>query len=161
VARRGYAHRMRRAHLIAVPLVLLVALVVVIALSGARTRRASPLERVAAHPERYDGSRLTITGRVIDRPDRVPPGMLGAFVLSGAGGRRLLVVPKRHGVLPLVSAGTRVTVRGEVVALDPWADDRGGDGPRDPVAIGDVAARAGAQALLEADRVQPARRGAA
>jgi hypothetical protein len=142
---------MGRRNLLIVPLLALVALAAVIALSGGR----SALERVAMHPERYDGRQVSVAGRITDRPRRVPPHMLGTFVLTDPGGRRLLVIPKPHGVLPPASLGSRVTVRGTVVALEPSADDRGGDGPADPIAIGDVAARVGARALLEAETIRP------
>jgi hypothetical protein len=144
---------MRQTNVIVVPLLGLAALVVVIARVGGRDRPASALERVAAHPERYDGRQVNVTGRVSDRPRRLPLGMLDAFVLSGPDGRRLLVIPAPHGVLAAVSVGAQVSVRGKLVAVDSWADDRGGDHPRDRVSIGDVAARTGAAALLEAERV--------
>jgi hypothetical protein len=94
-----------------------------------------------------------LTGRVRSRLIRVPVSVVGAFVLEGPDGGRVLVLPKTPGALPIVAEGLRAAVHGRVIALPPSADDLGGDRADDVVAIADLAARTDADALLRADGV--------
>lgn len=111
------------------------------------------IQRVTAHPARYAGERMKVTGEVRRAPENVPRGYAGAFVLTGPEGRRLLVVPQLGGHLLATRPGSSVTVRGELVPLQPSADDRRG---HDTVAaLGDLAARAHARAILQAGAISP------
>lgn len=117
--------------------------------------RHAPTEfqRVSAHPARFAGERVQVTGEVRRAPAHVPHGYAGAFVLAGPDGRRLLVVPPLGGHLLATRTGSSVTVRGTLVALQPSADDRRGHDT--VVAVGDLAARAGARAILQAGAIAP------
>ncbi|HET6547302.1 MAG TPA: hypothetical protein VFG79_02515 [Solirubrobacter sp.] len=144
---------MPKRRLTLIPLLGVAALVVVIAVAGGGEQRAT-FEHVAAHPERYQDREVRLTGRVESRPLRVPAALLGSFVLAGSAGERLLVIAAKDEVLPRVPEGERVTVRGTVVPVAPFADDSTGDRPRDTISAGDLAERVHAVALLRADDVE-------
>lgn len=137
---------MSRIALIA-PVVGVFAFVAVVALAGGQGGHGTAFERVASAPEQHAGQEVRVTGRVVERPARVPGALSGAFVLAGPQGRRLLVIPRPGRTLAPVVQGLRVAVRGRVVPLEPKADAQGPD----MVATGgDVARRVDAVAFLRA-----------
>jgi hypothetical protein len=142
----------RSRSLFALPILGLIVLVAVVVIAGGREDDApTQFERLVAHPDRYAGKVVRVTGRVRS-PGREPASAPRAFVLEGDAGR-VLVLPPVSGKLPVVSDGLRVAVHGRVIALPPSADDLRGDQPGDPVVIADVVARSDADALLRADSV--------
>jgi hypothetical protein len=119
-----------------VPLLAVVAFVGVVALaSGGEDPVPQPdpgatLAKVAADPDAYDNRQLVFSGTVAEIVMHGPKRFRGAFVLTGAQGGRLLVVPsagRRTGLRP----HDAIEVRGIVRALDPVSDKRGAAKMRD------------------------------
>lgn len=135
------------------PVLGVLALIAVVAIAGGRDdARATAFERVASVPDRYTGQHVRVTGRVVERPTRVPTTLRGTFALAGPQGRRLLVIPPPGETLAPVAEGMRVAVRGRVLAVQPAADEQG---PDIVATAGDVATRLGAVAFLRASEVAP------
>jgi hypothetical protein len=137
---------------IVVPLLGIAALLGVVALAGGDEDPGRLIGRVIADPERYDGRTVRVTGIARSAPGPLPVRLNDAFVLEGPYGGRLLVARDGDASWDLTRAvpGLRVSVRGDLAALDPFLQEPG----EDAVAIGDVALRAGAAAVLRAGDVQ-------
>lgn len=108
-------------------------------------------DAVAAEPAAFRAGEVVVAGRIQARPERVSDADRTAFVLEGADGGRLLVVPS-DGPLPRYRPGLQVLVRGEVV-IPP-------ESPRIARRVESrtaVAERARATALLKASEVEVTR----
>ncbi len=136
---------MRRALVLVVPLLGVAVLGTIVAIAGGRDE-PTLFERVAAHPERFRDRSVRVTGRIVARPS-MPP-LNHAFVLEGAGGRRLLVLSEPSVDPAAILIGARVAVRGAAVALRPSSDELAGD-------LADLAGRFDAVAILKARTLAP------
>jgi hypothetical protein len=72
-------------------------------------------DAVAADPTSFRAGQTTVRGRIVERPLRLSERDRGAFVMAGATGGRLLVVPADGAPLLRIRRGTTVVVRGTVV----------------------------------------------
>ena len=110
------------------------------------------LAKVAADPEAYDNRQLVFSGTVAAMVTDVPKRFRGAFVLTGAHGGRLLVLPSagRRTGLRLHDA---VEVRGFVRTPEPATDERHPEDP--PKTRADLLESTGAQAVVKAVRIHP------
>jgi hypothetical protein len=141
-----------------VPLLAIAAFVGVVALASGgedpppRSDPGATLAKVAADPGAYDNQQLVFSGTVAKLVAHVPKRFRGAFVLTGAHGGRLLVLPfagRRTGLRPQ----SAVEVRGFVRAPEPAAADR--RAVKTPTAGSDLLKSTGTQAVVRAVRIRP------
>ncbi len=109
-------------------------------------------DAVAAEPAEFRDGEISVSGTIRPRPERVSADDRTAFVLEGADGGRLFVVPAEDAQLPHYRAGLEVVVRGQVVV--PRA---GGRAARRVDSRTAVMKRARAEALVKAAEVQVTR----
>lgn len=83
--------------------------------SGEEAVATLEADAVAAAPADFRAGKITVAGQIQPRPERVSRQDRSAFVLEGAEGRRLLVVPAENERLPGYRAGTHVLVHGDIV----------------------------------------------
>jgi hypothetical protein len=107
------------------------------------------VDAVAAEPASYRSQTLRVRGRIVQRPTRVSARDRRAFVLDGARGGRLLVVPADEVRWPTFKVGTAVAVHGTIV-IPP--DSR--RLTRRPSSRTAIAQRIGAPALIKATEVR-------
>lgn len=120
-----------------------VALGALVLFAGVTPDSRGPIARIAEDPWEFDGRRLTLRGTVAEAPDALPRG--NAFVLAGAAGDRLLILPAGEAG-PLVPDG-RVEVTGVVRAPERVAEERRRELP--PVTLTDLLDRTGSRAFVE------------
>lgn len=105
------------------------------------------LAKVSSDPAAYDNQQLVFTGTVAELVRDAPKKFRGAFVLTGAQGGRLLVIPSA-GHRTVVRPHDKVDVRGFVRAPKPAADQRRPE--KGPKTRADLLKATHAQAVVKA-----------
>lgn len=113
-------------------------------------------DEVATEPAQFRSQPVTVSGRIVDRPTRLPDGAIAAFVLGGDRGGRILVLRNKRTRGFAFKIGTTVRVSGDVVI--PPDSARLAKRPASRTAI---AKRMRTPALIKATRVQAVGRSAA
>jgi hypothetical protein len=144
-----------------VPLLAVAAFVGVVAFASGgedpppKVDAGATLAKVAADPAAYDNQQLVFAGTVATVVTDVPKRFRGAFVLTGAHGGRLLVLPsagRKTGLRP----HDAVEVRGYVRAPEPAAEKRGPEQP--PKTRADLLESTNAQAVIKAVHIRTRQR---
>ena len=117
--------------------------------AGAADTPPLTIRAVAAEPAVYRSRDIQVRGRVADWPERIKRRDEGTFVIEGARGARLLVVPADRQRLQAFKVGTTVSVSGVLVI--PPGSKRLAHRPTSRTAI---AKRADAPAIVKATRVR-------
>ena len=117
--------------------------------AGAADTPPLTTETVAAKPAAYRSRDIQVQGRVADWPERIKRRDEGTFVIEGARGARLLVVPAEAQRLQAFKVGTTVLVSGSLV-IPPDSERLA----RRPTSRTAIAKRADAPALVKATRVR-------